>query len=106
MTDTQIQKFLDLCTVTNGTNEDGLDLTALFAGYVSWCLAGGTAPMANSMFVTAIRHHGVQHDDDQGTIRFYPGLRLVEPMSGGDVPGRRHAEAGVPGTLDPDILPA
>lgn len=106
MTDTQIQTFLDQCTVTKCTNEGGIDLAALFGVYVSWCLTSGTAPMANSAFVTAIRHHGIEHDDDQGTIRFYPGLTMVNSMSRGDVPGRRHAEAGVPGAPDPDILPA
>lgn len=106
MTDSQIQNFLDQCTVIKCTNEGGIDLTALFGVYVSWCLTGGTAPMANSAFVTAIRHHGIEHDDDQGAIRFYPGLTMVDSFSTREVPDRTHAEAQVPGAPNLGVLPA
>lgn len=87
MIDSHIPNFLNQCIIIDNADGDGLDVTALYGLYVSWCLTGGSVPMVNSVFVTALRHHGVEHDDDRGTIRFYPGLKMVDPMSRGDVLG-------------------
>lgn len=37
-----------------------------------------------NMVVTALRHHGVPHDDEQGLVRVYPGLRILDPFTDGE----------------------
>lgn len=79
MCQSQIHNFLDQCVEIDHANNDGLDLIALHGMYVSWCLTLGEMPMQNSEFCTVVRHHGVPHDDERGTVRFYPGLKWVFP---------------------------
>ncbi|MFF1832111.1 hypothetical protein [Paenarthrobacter sp. NPDC058040] len=85
MTNTQIPRFLEECVTIDDAANDGLDITALYGRYVGWCLTRLTEPIPNADFVTALRHLGIRHDDDQGPIRFYPGLRIVDPLTSRDL---------------------
>ncbi|MFI2563423.1 hypothetical protein [Paenarthrobacter sp. NPDC018779] len=84
MTDIHISAFLDERVVQDPTLDDSLDLGTLYGLYVSWCLTAGQHPAAQDVFCTALRHHGVAHDDEQGLIRVYPGLRILDPFTDSD----------------------
>ena len=80
MNDTSIHDFLTHSTVKTST-DDGMDLTALYGLYVSWSLTNGHQPMDNGAFVTALRHYGLEHDDNRGSVRFYPGITMLDPSA-------------------------
>ena len=81
MSNTQIGAFLQQRIDFNPKSPDGLDAMALYGAYASWCLSAGREPMTNADFCTALRHCGVHHDDQQGLVRFYPGLSIIDPLS-------------------------
>ncbi|MHC8607936.1 hypothetical protein ACW4FP_09775 [Paenarthrobacter ureafaciens] len=37
--------------------------------------------MDNGAFVTALRHYGLEHDDNRGSVRFYPGITMLDPTA-------------------------
>ncbi|WOH20536.1 hypothetical protein IRJ34_09515 [Paenarthrobacter sp. GOM3] len=77
MTDSHIPGFLDRCVNIDETNASGLNITALYGRYVSWALTEKHTPMPISDFSTALRHHGLRHDDDPGRVQFYPGAQMA-----------------------------
>ncbi|MCF3140839.1 hypothetical protein LRQ04_16405 [Paenarthrobacter sp. AR 02] len=82
MTTTHIPAFLHACVVIDESASDGLDITALYGRYLSWALTEALTPTSITDFSTAIRHHGVRHDDDQGPLRYYPGAQIIDPPVG------------------------
>ena len=83
MTDIHISTFLAERVVQDPTLDESLDLGALYGLYVSWCLSAGADPAPQDVFCTALRHHGLPHDDEQGLVRVYPGLRILDPFTDG-----------------------
>jgi hypothetical protein len=107
MNNTSIHNFLTQSTAETST-DDGLDLTALYGLYVSWSLTNGHEPMSNGSFVTALRHYGLEHDDNRGSVRFYPGITMLDTSSTLATPAnplKVDLTVGEPITDEPDALP-
>lgn len=81
MTSHQIPRFLKQCVIIDDTVHGGLDITALYGRYLSWCLTIGAEPLVSGDFATAVRHLGIRHDDEQGPTRYYPGMKIADPLT-------------------------